>query len=171
MDTFNIIAMNLNEVRQSIREIKNIAAQMLSEQASLSENNIIYEAMLGMGYWYATDIETNTILFANDNLNKKIGKNIVGKICYEVLQEKKEECTFCNNKELLRNENVPIQSSRLNLVDMKIYFISDIYKTLVNNNTKIRLRFEVAFEITKEIKENIDIAWKTREDMNNRMKG
>ncbi len=50
---------------------------------------------------YVVDIETYKILFANTALRKIFGEDIVGKICYEVLQNLDSPCDFCPNKKIV----------------------------------------------------------------------
>jgi len=47
---------------------------------------------------YAIDMNTFEILFANKQLEKTIGRDVKGEICYQAIQGKTDVCDFCTNK-------------------------------------------------------------------------
>ncbi len=62
---------------------------------------------------YVADMETYEIIFANKGLYEFIGSdNLVGKICWQVLQKGQTgPCPFCTNKYLLDDEGRPLPES------------------------------------------------------------
>lgn len=56
---------------------------------------------------YVSDPKSYELLFTNQNLNKSIGKgeNLVGKLCYQVLQGNDKPCDFCTNHQLFTKNN------------------------------------------------------------------
>lgn len=49
---------------------------------------------------YVTDPKTHEILFANNKMKKRFGKNVVGKKCYKVFQNQEKPCSFCNVRQI-----------------------------------------------------------------------
>jgi len=55
-----------------------------------------------------TDLNSMKILFANDNIKKKTGKELVGEECWKVLQpEQNDVCSFCQKENLIDEKNRP----------------------------------------------------------------
>jgi hypothetical protein len=99
---------------------------------------------------YATDIETNIIIFANDEIKLLFG-DIVGKKCYEALHNLYKPCPFCNNNEICNNINKPntwiYKNNKLN----KLFFIIDICKVIDNRLVRIEKAYEISENIIKNI--------------------
>ena len=49
---------------------------------------------------YIADIDTHELLWANNITKKLFGKDIIGKKCYEALQNTDTPCDFCTNTKL-----------------------------------------------------------------------
>ncbi len=95
---------------------------------------------------YATDIETDTIIFANKNITDIFG-NIVGKKCHEALHGFISTCEFCTNSKIISTVGVPYKWIFKNTKINKLFFIVDICK-IVNNRY---IRIEKAYEIDESI--------------------
>jgi len=80
------LAMQRRQVENSLRLER---AQLLSLFDSIDEPI------------YVADINTYEVLYANQSLVRRVGRSVVGQICYQVLQGRTTPCEFCNN-ELLR---------------------------------------------------------------------
>ncbi len=53
---------------------------------------------------YVADMDTYELLAANKSITEAFGKDIIGKVCYEVLQSDQDgPCPFCTNHRLLRD--------------------------------------------------------------------
>ena len=49
---------------------------------------------------YVSDPETFDVLFANKKIEERFGKDIVGKKCYKIFQDRYSPCPFCNIDEI-----------------------------------------------------------------------
>ncbi|MDR1693435.1 MAG: EAL domain-containing protein [Oscillospiraceae bacterium] len=82
---------------------------------------------------YVSDPETGEILFANEYVKSLLGRDIVGKPCWEVIQGREGQCPFCKVGCLLKNpekreivwehEN-PITGSRYKVYDSLIPWLN-----------------------------------------------
>lgn len=103
---------------------------------------------------YATDMQTNEVIFANKNLLQVIGKTkaeVFGKPCYQALQDKEKPCEFCTNAILLENKCYDWEIFR---DDMQRYFI--LHDNLLVLGDR-KLRVEVGTDITDQILEKREI--------------
>ena len=76
---------------------------------------------------YASDIETNELLYMNRKLRNALGysdhQQYVGKPCYQILQGTDQPCPFCTNSQLQEGEFItwvhenPILNKRVLLKD------------------------------------------------------
>lgn len=69
------------------------------------EKTIYFEWMMKeyMGNIYISDVDTYELLYVNDTSCKTLKasrSNIIGKLCYEVIQGRTSPCPFCTNKRL-----------------------------------------------------------------------
>ena len=76
---------------------------------------------------YVTDMNTGEIIFMNKKMTDVFGgKNLIGKICWKVLQHGfSEECSFCPCKVLRENQGTPIVWEEHNTVTGKYYKNTD----------------------------------------------
>ena len=103
---------------------------------------------------YATDMQTNEVIFANKKLLQVIGKTkaeVFGKPCYQALQDKEKPCEFCTNAILLENKCYDWEIFR---DDMQRYFI--LHDNLLVLGDR-KLRVEVGTDITDQILEKREI--------------
>ncbi len=56
---------------------------------------------------YVSDPVTYEILYVNKTLEKALGKNPVGELCYKVFQNLDKPCDFCTNSKILENKKRP----------------------------------------------------------------
>jgi signal transduction histidine kinase len=101
---------------------------------------------------YVADMESHEILFTNNYVENVFG-NILGKKCYEALQEKKEPCEFCTNHLLVDKNgkaNHPYIWEFQNLITKQWYQCHD--QAISWTDGKL-VRFETATDITQN-KEN-----------------
>ena len=96
---------------------------------------------------YVTDIETNKILFINENTKKVFG-DVVGQICYESFQNETTPCHFCTNEIILKQIGKPHKWVFYNEKVKKLYYIVDVAKEI---NGRL-LRFERAINLNGEAK-------------------
>ena len=101
-------------------------------------------------YVYATDIETNEIVYMNHKALKAYGlesiEDIKGKKCYEVLQKASVKCGMCNNSRLL--PGVFEEWRYYNPVLDKYMIIKD---TLVEGEGNRKYRLEIGIDISEEL--------------------
>jgi PAS domain S-box-containing protein len=97
---------------------------------------------------YVADPENHKLLFVNRDFRNNLGDNAVGKICYEVLQNRDSPCPFCtNNKIFGDNIGKTYVWEFHNEVDDRWYQCAD--KAIRWSDGKW-VRFEVATDITDE---------------------
>lgn len=101
-------------------------------------------------YVYATDIETNEIVYMNHKALKAYGlesiEDIKGKKCYEVLQKASVKCGMCNNSRLLPGA---FEEWRYyNPVLDKYMIIKD---TLIEGEGNRKYRLEIGIDISEEL--------------------
>jgi hypothetical protein len=138
--------------------LENLMIELHSANKRLLENNTIFRAALNIGNVYIVDIETHTILFANDRLKKQFGNDIEGKVCFEVFQEDIAPCNFCTDGEILKNENTPYTWVYANPITKETYIIIDMYLQHGAINNIAHLRYELAIPIDS-IKEDLLKLW------------
>jgi len=96
---------------------------------------------------YIADIETHEILFINDTLKKARGEDLIGKKCWNALQNYNQPCPFCTNNKLLTAEKKPtgiVQWEYQNPVDNRWYDIRDCAIQWVDGRM---VRMEIATDI------------------------
>ena len=133
--------------------------QRLGEGATKIQNqNAFLEKLLNIGIIYVTDINTNTIVWVNQNAKDAFGDDIIGQSCHKTFQNLDQPCPFCTNSIIKSQPNKPYQwvfhNDKLN----KTFFITDIYFRHQFNGHESDLRMEQAIEITDTIKRAISDA-------------
>lgn len=142
----------VGDIIASVMERNNFESKLLFEHKQLLNIfDSIEEAI------YISDPETHEILYVNNFLKKQIGKNPIGKICYNVLQNRETPCPFCNNERLLRNKGKSIRWESYNPLFDKYYQLIDRIITWPDGRD---VRFEIAIDITrlKESENNLSAA-------------
>jgi two-component system cell cycle sensor histidine kinase/response regulator CckA len=87
---------------------------------------------------YISDMDSFEILWANRETMDTFGEGIIGKICYEVLQNETGQCSFCTN-EIIRNiKPYPHSWSFRNKKNGKLYLITD--RVVLWEGREVRLK-------------------------------
>lgn len=97
---------------------------------------------------YVTDIETNELIYMNQELRNSMGihddKQYIGRMCYEILQGSSSPCEFCTNCRLKNGEF--LTWTHMNPVLNKRVLLKD---TLVEEDGK-KYRIELAIDADSE---------------------
>ncbi len=131
----------VDELVSFLKDVKNNTADLNAELTYINGTGELI---------YATDIESNIIVFANKHMKELFG-DIIGKKCYNALQGFSTTCQFCTNDKIMENVGVPYKWIFHNKHIDKLFFIVDICKDI---NGRL-VRIEKAYEIDKEIVERI----------------
>ncbi len=106
---------------------------------------------------YVTDIDSHEVLFVNKYFEDLLGKNPVGKKCYEIFQNLNHPCDFCTNDKILENPEKPYRWEYHNPKLDRDFIITD---KLIMWPDGRKVRFELAIDVTeykktqKNLKEN-----------------
>ena len=100
---------------------------------------------------YIVDIETSRIVWIDEGLEKHVGDQTIGRLCFEVLQGYTHPCNFCTNHQLTEEGKV-VQWVHHNDKLGKTYLVRDFLKIMDIEGKERRLRYEMAIEITPQIK-------------------
>jgi len=96
---------------------------------------------------YATDIESNTIIWANEQAQLIYGENIIGKKCYEIFKEQCGNCEVCTVDKIIEKEGMIYSWFHNNKETGQYYLIRDVMFIIDDKN----IRFEEAINITPYI--------------------
>ena len=140
-------------------KLDNILTNIISNQMKLQEDNVFFKAALNVGNVYIVDMDTHTILFANDRLKGLFGNDIEGKICYEVFQELDHSCNFCTNDIIKKQPNEPYYWVFYNEKTKETYIVVDVYIKHGLNGDSAHLRFEIAIPINSKLKQDLITTW------------
>jgi hypothetical protein len=137
----------------------------LGSNAKLNENKKeLHKAATNIGLCYITDMETDKILFANDNMIELFG-DIEGKNCHEAIQDLTCHCNFCTNDIIRKQPGVPYKWVFHNKKVDKTYLINDIYLYRQLNGSKVHFRYELAIEIDEKIKQDLQKLWQEQDNI------
>lgn len=101
---------------------------------------------------YAADPKTHEILYVNSYFQKLLGKDPVGKKCYEIFQNLNKPCDFCTNKIIFKQKDTPYEWEFYNRFLNKYFLITDQVIEWYDGRL---VRFEFAIDITNQkLKEN-----------------
>ncbi|MDP8234011.1 MAG: PAS domain S-box protein [Candidatus Saelkia tenebricola] len=126
-------AVDISEDNKVERVLQEERVQLLSIFDSIDE--VIYVA----------DPVTYRILYMNKYFENILGKNSVGKLCYQEFQGLKQPCNFCTNKIILRKKDEPYRWEYYNPFLNKHYAIAD---RIIKWSDGRDVRFEIAMDIT-----------------------
>jgi len=98
---------------------------------------------------YVSDPKTYEILFTNSKLQNSLKKDVVGKKCYEVLQNKSYPCSFCTNDIILKNKGKSYKWEYKSPITKKDYELTDKIITWPDGRD---VRMELAVDITDQKK-------------------
>lgn len=94
---------------------------------------------------YIVHIETKKIIWVNEGLADKVGGDVVGKLCHEVLQDLAHPCNFCTNHELKKEWEV-YQWEFYN-AKLKQWFLIRDFMVIQDGE---KLRYESAYPIERK---------------------
>jgi PAS domain S-box-containing protein len=94
---------------------------------------------------YIADPKTYEVLLVNKSLEKSLGRNPVGGLCYKEFQGSNAPCDFCTNDKILKDRKPYVWEHR-NLLLNKDFLITD---QIIKWPDGRDLRFEVAIDVTK----------------------
>ena len=131
---------DITELKKAEDKLRKKHEQLKSEQQQLlsifdSINHAIYVA----------DPETYEILYTNSKLRKSLKKDVTGKKCFEVLQNRPNPCEFCTNDIILKNKGKPYKWEYQNPFTKKDYELTDKIITWPDGRN---VRMELAVDIT-----------------------
>lgn len=113
------------------------------------KNRTLYDVLNNAGMnAFVEDVETGEILWANQTLRQRyrIGEQLVGRKCYEIIQGRSERCSFCSVPKLLESpENTQIVFEHYNTVYDK-YFT--VYDSLIHWDDGRVVHLECSIDIT-----------------------
>ena len=98
---------------------------------------------------YVTDLYNYEILYVNKFFKKILGKDPVGKICYQEFQNFDTPCYFCTNDIILKRAGKPYKWEYRNQFLGKDYYIVD---RIIKWPDGRDVRFEIAIDITERKK-------------------
>ncbi len=136
--TFSDIT-SLKESEQKLRDEREQLTSMFD-----SINHIVYVA----------DINSYEILYANKAVRDNFGDDIVGKLCYNVLQEKTAPCDFCTNDIIRKIHYKPYEWEHYNPLTRRWYSLTD---QMVHWPGGRDVRFQLAVDITDKKKAEDDL--------------
>lgn len=129
-------------------EVVSLLKSMKEDTAKLKEQLIFTN---GTGeHIYVVDVETDRILFVNSTLEKLLG-NVVGKLCYEALQDYHEHCLFCTNDIITKQIGTPYKWVHYNRKLDKYFFIIDVCKVYQERLVRIEKAYEIDVNIATTI--------------------
>jgi two-component system CheB/CheR fusion protein len=129
-----ITFVNIDAIKQAENQLREEREQLFSIFESIDQ--IIYVA----------DMDTHEILFANRKMRTEFGDDLVGKKCYECVQQRPEPCDFCTNEIIRQNEDAPYEWEHYNPVTERTYHVLD---RVIQWTDGRRVRFEMAIDVTK----------------------
>jgi len=94
---------------------------------------------------YVSDKETFEIIFANKKLKESYNKDIVGKKCYEELNDKDVPCDFCTNNIIFEKNEPYFWEKHNETLQKDLYMIDRAIKWIDGRNA----RFQLAIDISK----------------------
>ncbi|MEM3823645.1 MAG: PAS domain S-box protein [Candidatus Bathyarchaeia archaeon] len=96
---------------------------------------------------YVADPETYEILFANDKFRELFGEEVVGKKCYDVINNRKSPCSFCTNQYIF-GENL----GKIHVWEYHCKKMGKWYKCIdraISWPGNKHVRFEMAVDVTE----------------------
>lgn len=140
-----------NNLGRAIEKI-NFQQQLEFERSQLKLQEKQFKAIFNGidDIMYVSDPNTFELVHANDATLKAFGDDIIGKKCYEVLQNRSDVCTFCTNSKIFGENygNICVWELQ-NESNQRWYRCAD--KAIEWPDGR-KLRFELATDITDQVK-------------------
>lgn len=134
---FFIFVRDITERKRAETELRQERAQLLSILDALNQGV------------YIADPLTYEILYANQALRDKFGRQLVGGKCYRELQGMESPCRFCTNALILKNRDQPHYWEHHNPLLAKDFMVMDRIITWPDGR---KVRLEVATDVTERKK-------------------
>lgn len=139
----------VEQLQQRIKRLEHRLASIIAQKEALSrerEEFISVFNSINAGI-YVADPNSYELLFVNKAIQQRAtsGKNIIGKKCYHVLQNKSEPCSFCTNSIIFGNKlGKPYSYEIQNRVNGRWYHCIDRAIRWIDGRN---VRFELAIDI------------------------
>ena len=105
---------------------------------------------------YVSDMDTYEILATNRKLEDRFGSDLVGKKCYEVLQQgQTSPCPFCTNDKLLRADGRPAPPYKWKFVNTLTGRSYNCVDKAIEWPDGRYVRLEIAYDITEQEEERL----------------
>lgn len=98
---------------------------------------------------YVSDIDTYEILYMNEYMKNSFGKDLTGRICWEVFREGDKPCEHCTNQTLINENRQPTGIKvweGMNPVNGKYYLNHDLAMHWIDDRLA---RIQIAIDITE----------------------
>jgi len=149
----DIIAKNISRAVEKIQYRNQIEFERNQLQLHHKQFKAIFNGINDI--MYVSDPETYEVVHANDIAKNTYGNDIIGKKCYEVIQGKKEPCSFCTNHDIMgENFGKTFTWEFKNETNNRWYKCTD--KGIEWPDGR-KLRFELATDITELIHLNEEL--------------
>ncbi|MEJ5186440.1 MAG: ATP-binding protein [Candidatus Geothermincolales bacterium] len=134
-----------SRLRELQREVTRARRSELIAQLGYQQLLSILDSFADIAY--VADIDTYEILYANQALKDRFGKDPTGGKCYREFQGRGEPCPFCTNPQLLSEPGKPIYWEYHNPVLSRDFFLID---RLIRWPDGRMVRCELALDITEK---------------------
>ncbi|MBD3167588.1 PAS domain S-box protein [bacterium] len=143
----NEIGTLYTEFNQLLRTIHEHQSSLLQTRKIIQDQHDQFLAVLNAfpENLYVADLETHTILFANESMHEQFGRDLIGQTCFEVLHGLSNECPFCTSRDLRVGADA-VQWEQYNRNLDRYYSITD---KIIQWPDSRSVRFEVAVDITE----------------------
>jgi len=142
---------------RSAEKLRALIENLHAQRFEVEKESKILNAFMNEGVVYMTDMDTNELLFVNEEAEKYFGENAVGKKCYSVLQNRNAVCPFCTNDIIKSQEGKVYSWVFKNEVIKRIYLVRDLYLRLTNGRER-HIRVEQAIDLTEHISKILEYA-------------
>ncbi|WP_448874936.1 PAS domain S-box protein [Desulfobulbus propionicus] len=144
---FSIEPFELNGQPHIIMVLDDLSERKRAEEAINFERRQLLSIFDSLNIFiYVADPQTYEILFVNQRLRELIGTNPVGELCYQVLQGKREPCSFCTNTIILNNNGLPYKWEHHNPIT---HVDVEIVDRIIRWPDGREVRLEFALDITE----------------------
>ncbi|MBN2134864.1 MAG: PAS domain S-box protein [Acidobacteria bacterium] len=94
---------------------------------------------------YVLDPRSYKILYANRFMREFLGRDPVGRFCYEVVKNLDRPCDFCGNENILKHKNLPV---RLEIYNPALERYYNITERIIKWPDERDVRLQIATDIT-----------------------
>ncbi|MBT3807611.1 MAG: PAS domain S-box protein [Desulfobacula sp.] len=147
----NIILSECEEPDQYHIIVIDITERMQAEDA-LKYSKLQFEAVLNNldSSIYITDMESNEILFMNQQMKDEFGKDFTGKICWRFIHNNQDgPCEFCTNDKLVDDNGKLTGPYIWEIYNQKLNRWYELHDQAIPWTNGKLVRMEIAFDITE----------------------